>query len=75
MSASHDASNVSDNTTGSIAPPPDLAQLQARIDQLAKDCEAWRSSGQEEKYMAAFCAIGALELKRDRRLSQLRSGG
>ena len=74
MSASHDASNVSDNTTGSTA-APDLAQLQARIDRLAKDCEAWRSSGQEEKYMAAFCAIGALELKRDRRLSQLRSGG
>lgn len=74
MSASHDASIVSDNTTGSTA-APDLAQLQARIDRLAKDCEAWRSSGQEEKYIAAFCAIGALELKRDRRLSQLRSGG
>jgi hypothetical protein len=73
MSASHDASIVSDNTTGLTA-APDLAQLQARIDRLAKDCEAWRSSGQEEKYMAAFCAIGALELKRDRRLSQLRSG-
>jgi hypothetical protein len=69
-----DDSIVSDITTGSTA-APDLAQLQARIDRLAKDCEAWRASGQEEKYMAAFCAIGALELKRDRRLSQLRSGG
>jgi hypothetical protein len=64
---------VSDDTTSPSA--PDLAALQARIDRLAKECEAWRSSGQDEKYMAAFCAIGALELKRDRRLSELRRGG
>ena len=65
---------MSDPTT-SPAAAPDLGELQARIDRLAKECEAWRTSGQEEKYMAAFCAIGALELKRDRRLSELRRGG
>ena len=65
---------MSDPTT-SPAAAPDLDELQARIDRLAKECEAWRTSGQEEKYMAAFCAIGALELKRDRRLSELRRGG
>jgi len=53
----------------------DLDELQARIARLAKECETWRASGEEEKYMAAFCAIGALELKRDRRLSELRRGG
>jgi len=64
---------VSDDTRGARR-PPDLADLQARIDRLAKECEAWRSSGQQEMYLAAFCAIGALELKRDRRLSELRRG-
>ena len=65
---------VTDPSTGPAA-APDLAELQARIDRLARACEAWRASGHEEKYMAAFCAIGALELKRDRRLSELRRGG
>jgi hypothetical protein len=70
---------VSDPTTSPAAAPdvdlPYIDELQARIDRLAKECEAWRTSGQEEKYMAAFCAIGALELKRDRRLSEMRRGG
>ena len=68
-----------DHTTRLAAAPdlelPNIEELQARIDRLAKECEAWRTSGQEAKYMAAFCAIGALELKRDRRLSELRRGG
>ena len=70
---------MSDHTTTAAAAPdldlPNIEELQARIDRLAKECEAWRTSGQEEKYLAAFCAIGALELKRDRRLSELRRGG
>ena len=70
---------MSDHTTSLSAAPdldlPYIEELQARIDRLAKECEAWRTSGQEEKYMAAFCAIGALELKRDRRLSEMRRGG
>jgi hypothetical protein len=46
----------------------DIAALQARIVRAEADCDSWRASGMQEKYLEAYSMVEALE----RQLDQLR---
>jgi hypothetical protein len=40
---------------------PDIAVLTARVAKAAVDCERWRASGRQDRYMEAFDDVEALE--------------
>lgn len=41
--------------------PPDIAVLTARIAKATVDCERWRASGLQDRYIEAFNDVEALE--------------
>lgn len=45
-----------------------IAALQGRLDKAMADCESWRASGQEEKYLETYCLIEAIEAQLRERL-------
>lgn len=53
----------------------EMAALQARITKARAECEVWRASGMQDKYIEAWSLIDALELQRERLGGEgLRSG-
>jgi len=57
-------------STHTVAGPFDLddsgaeiAQLESRIAKAASDSDAWRASGQQERYLASFLLMEALEVQ------------
>lgn len=52
---------------------PDIADISARIRKAECERDGWRAKGNQEKFLEAYFLAEALELERDRLLSQRRS--
>ena len=47
--------------------PEDIRSIQDRLVRANADCEAWRASCMQEKYLEAYCLVEALEEQLSRR--------
>ena len=45
----------------------DIDSFKDRIARARSERDAWRIAGREEKYLEAYCIVGALELQLDER--------
>lgn len=46
----------------------DTNALKERIARAKTERDTWRAAGQEEKYLAAYCTVEALELQLDQQV-------
>lgn len=54
----------------------EIAALQNRISHAEAECEVWRSSGRQEKYLEAYSSVAAMQLQLERlRQEGLRASG
>jgi len=53
----------------------DIEALTKRLAKAASQRDTWRAAGQEEKYLAAYFAVEAIELQLDARLRDQADAG
>ena len=58
-----------------MIPSEDIHSIQDRLVRANADCEAWRASGMQEKYLEAYFLVEALEVQLSRQLALVPGAG